>query len=328
MEAVALEQGWDQRRVLVTGATGLLGGWLVRELLARRADVVALVRDGVPRTFLSEEGLSELVTTCRGDVRDPSLVSRMLAEYEIEAVFHLAAQTIVPIANASPLSTFETNVAGTWTLLEAARLTPGVRCVLVASSDKAYGPSDDLPYRESHRLEGRAPYDVSKSCADLIAQAYAHSFGLNVGVVRCGNLFAGGDRNYNRLVPGVIRDVMSGRRPVLRSDGSPVRDYIYAEDAAKAYVLFAEALLADPSLTGSAFNFSLETPVRVLELVQLILSTMGSDLEPDVRASASVELRAQYLDATAARSRLGWKASVTLEEGLDRTIAWYGAHGL
>lgn len=325
---MALAPSLAKRRVLVTGATGLLGGWLVRELVSREADVVAIVRDGVPRTFLKEERLEERVTVCRGDVREMDVTRRVLAEYEIDTVFHLAAQTIVPIANASPLSTFETNVAGTWILLEACRLAGSVASVVVASSDKAYGPSDRLPYLESHRLEGRSPYDVSKSCADLIAQAYAHTYGLNVGIVRCGNLFGGGDRNYNRLVPGVIRDVMSRARPILRSDGSPVRDYIYAEDAAKAYVLFAEALLADGTLSGTAFNFSLERPVTVLELVQMVLSTMGSELAPDVRGTASAELSEQYLDASAARSRLGWKPAVDLEGGLARTVAWYGEHGL
>lgn len=324
MAAVGVD-GWAQRRVLVTGATGLLGGWLVRALLARGADVVAIVRDDVPRSFLDEEGLFPRITACRGDVRDRSLVGRVLVEYEIETVFHLAAQTIVPIANASPLSTFETNVAGTWTVLEEVRLCPTVRETILASSDKAYGASDSLPYKESHPLVGRTPYDVSKSCADLIAQAYAHTWAVNVCVVRCGNLFGGGDRNYNRLVPGVIRDVLSGRRPLLRSDGSPVRDYIYVEDAANAYVRLAEAMRSDETLRGRAFNFSLEKPVRVLELVETVLRVMGSDLTPDVRGTARAELSEQYLDASAARSELGWEAEVPLEEGLARTVEWYRA---
>lgn len=316
---------WAQRRVLVTGATGLLGGWLVRALLARGADVVAIVRDAVPRSFLDEEGLFPQITACRGDVRDRSLVGRVLGEYEIETVFHLAAQTIVPIANASPLSTFETNVAGTWTVLEEARLSPTVRETILASSDKAYGATDDLPYKETHPLVGRTPYDVSKSCADLIAQAYAHTWSLNVCVVRCGNLFGGGDRNYNRLVPGVIRDILSGRRPILRSDGSPVRDYIYVEDAASAYLRLAAAMRADDTLCGRAFNFSLEKPMRVLELVETVLRVMGSDLTPDIRATARSELSEQYLDSSAAREVLGWEAEVSLEEGLARTVEWYRA---
>jgi CDP-glucose 4,6-dehydratase len=318
---------WEQRRTLVTGATGLLGGWLVRELVRRSADVIAIVRDSVPRTFLAEEGLTDRITICRGDVCDAGLVRRTLAEYEVRTIFHLAAQTIVPIANTSPLSTFETNIAGTWTVLEAARLSENVREVIVASSDKAYGESEQLPYLESYPLEGRTPYDVSKSCADLIAQAYAHTWGCNVCVARCGNLVGGGDRNFNRLVPGVIRDVMSARRPVLRSDGRPVRDYICVEDAVGAYLKLAEAMRSDPSLRGTPFNFSLESPQSALAVVEIILELMKSDLRPDIRATAKSELAEQFLDASAAHDRLGWYPEVPLREGLARTVAWYLAHG-
>jgi CDP-glucose 4,6-dehydratase len=318
---------WLQHRVLVTGATGLLGGWLVRELLALDADVVAVVRDSVPRTFVAEEGLLGRITVCRGDICDPGLVHRVLAEYEVQTVFHLAAQTIVPIANQSPISTFEANITGTWTVLEAARLTDTVGEVLVASSDKAYGQSEQLPYREDYPLQGRTPYDVSKSCADLIAQAYAHTWSQNVCVVRCGNLVGGGDRNFNRLVPGVIRDVMAGRRPVLRSDGRPLRDYIYVEDAARAYILLAAAMRSDPSLRGTPFNFSLEIPVSALELTTMILDVMDSDLTPDIQSSARGEIEAQFLDASAAHARLGWQPEIPLREGIARTVAWYATHG-
>jgi CDP-glucose 4,6-dehydratase len=311
----------------VTGATGLLGGWMVRDLLERGAEVVAIVRDEVPRTFLEVEGLWPRISVCRGDVTDASLVTRVLAEYEIETVLHLAAQTIVPIANRSPVSTFETNIAGTWTVLEAVRQSGSGAEVVVASSDKAYGSSDQLPYREDYPLQGRTPYDVSKSCADLISQAYAVTWAENVCIARCGNLFGGGDRNFNRLVPGVIRDVMSGRRPVLRSDGSPVRDYIYAEDAARAYLVLALAMRTDSSLRGSPFNFSMEKPASAIEVVNLILDVMGSDLTPDIRASADKELGEQYLDASAAHARLGWRAEVPLREGIERTVSWYENHG-
>jgi CDP-glucose 4,6-dehydratase len=324
---VGLDDTWEQRRVLVTGATGLLGGWLVRDLVNRSADVIAIVRDSVPRTFISEEGLVDRITVCRGDICDGSLVHRVLAEYEVQTVFHLAAQTIVPIANRSPLSTFETNIAGTWTVLEAARLTATVGEVVVASSDKAYGHSEELPYREHYPLQGRAPYDVSKSCADLIAQAYAHTWALNVCVARCGNLIGGGDRNFNRLVPGVIRDVMSGRRPILRSDGGPLRDYIYVEDAARAYVQLAAAMRSDASLRGTPFNFSLESPTSALEVANMILEAMESELRPDIQSSARGELAAQFLDASAAHNRLGWHPEVPLREGIARTVAWYAAHG-
>jgi CDP-glucose 4,6-dehydratase len=327
MATVGLDPLWQQRRVLVTGATGLLGGWTVRELVRRGADVVAIERDSVPGTFIEVEDLAGRITVCRGDVTDASLVRRVLAEYEVETVFHLAAQTIVPIANRSPMSTFETNIAGTWTVLEAVRLGGSAAEVVVASSDKAYGPSTRLPYREDYPLQGRTPYDVSKSCADLIAQAYAATWSTNVCIARCGNLFGGGDRNFNRLIPGVIRDVMSGRRPVLRSDGTPVRDYIYAEDAARAYLLLASAMRSDGTLRGTPFNFSLEAPKSALEIVKLILQVMGSKLAPDIRAHANGELEEQYLDASAAHSRLGWRAEVPLGEGIKRTVDWYEAHG-
>jgi len=324
---VGLDPAWEQRRVLVTGATGLLGGWMVRELVDRGADVVAIVRDSVPGTFIEVENLRDRITFCAGDVTDSRLVSRVLAEYEVQTLFHLAAQTIVPIANRSPMSTFETNIAGTWTVLEAVRLSGHEAEVVVASSDKAYGPSMELPYREDYPLRGRSPYDVSKSCADLIAQAYAATWSTNVCVVRCGNLFGGGDRNFNRLIPGVIRDVMSGRRPVLRSDGTPVRDYIYAEDAANAYLMLALAMRNDASLRGTPFNFSLEVPTTALKVVDLILEVMRSDLTPDIQARAGGELAEQYLDASAAHKHLGWQAEVPLEEGIKRTVEWYAAHG-
>ena len=327
MASVEIDANWEQRRVLVTGATGLLGGWLVRDLVDRGAEVVAIVRDSVPRTFIHEEGLFDRITVCRGGICDAGLVLRVMAEYEVQTVFHLAAQTIVPIANRSPLSTFETNIAGSWTVLEAARLTGTVGEVVVASSDKAYGQSDELPYLENYPLQGRTPYDVSKSCADLIAQAYAHTWSLNVCIVRCGNLVGGGDRNFNRLVPGVIRDVMSGRRPVLRSDGRSVRDYIYVEDAARAYLRLAEAMRSDPSLGGVPFNFSLESPVSALAVTQMILELMHCDLQPDIQSTACGELAEQYLDASAAHTRLGWQPEVSLREGLTRTVAWYAAHG-
>jgi CDP-glucose 4,6-dehydratase len=327
MATVGVDPAWYQRRVLVTGATGLLGGWMVRALLERGADVVAIVRDSVPGTFLEVEDLRCRIAVCRGSITDFALVARVLAEYEVQTVFHLAAQTIVPIANLSPMSTFETNIAGTWTVLEAARLGGFNPEVVVASSDKAYGPSELLPYREHYPLHGRSPYDVSKSCADLIAQTYATTWSTNVCVARCGNLFGGGDRNFNRLVPGVIRDVLNGRRPVLRSDGTPVRDYIYAEDAAHAYLLLASAMRADSTLRGTPFNFSLEAPKSALEVVRLILEVTGSDLAPDIQAYASGELAEQYLDASAAHARLGWQAEVTMAEGMEKTVAWYKAHG-
>ena len=314
---------WQDRPTFVTGATGLVGGWLVRRLLDLDADVVCLVRDWVPQSELVHSRLIERVKVVRGDVRDQALLELVLGEYEIDTVIHLAAQTIVGIANRNPVSTFETNIGGTWSLLEACRRSPTVRQIVLASSDKAYGEHEKLPYNEDAPLQGRHPYDVSKSCADLIAQAYATTFGLPVAITRCGNFYGGGDLNWNRIVPGTIRSVLRGRRPIIRSDGHYVRDYFYVEDAAAAYTLLAEELAQDPSLRGQAFNFSNETPLTVLELVEHILALLGSDLEPDVRNEAINEIRYQYLSAARARRMLGWRPLFALEEGLQRTIDWY-----
>ncbi|MCA1684729.1 MAG: GDP-mannose 4,6-dehydratase [Planctomycetia bacterium] len=319
----APEGFWQDRPVLVTGGTGLVGGWLVRSLLDAGADVVCLVRDGVPRSGLVRGGLVDRVTVVRGDVRDQALVERALGEYEAATVFHLAAQTIVGVANRNPVGTFEANVRGTWALLEACRRSPAVGQIVVASSDKAYGDQERLPYDESTPLRGNHPYDVSKACSDLIAHAYAVSYGLPVAVTRCGNFYGGGDLNWNRIVPGTIRSALRGRRPVIRSDGRYVRDYFYVEDGAAAYMRLAEALAADPDLRGEAFNFSNETQVTVLDLVQKVLALLGSDLECDVRDEASNEIRRQYLNAEKARRILGWRPLFTLDEGLKRTVAWY-----
>ena len=314
---------WEDRPTLVTGATGLVGGWLVRRLLEARADVVCLVRDWVPQSEAGRGGLLEKVKVVRGDVRDQALLERILGEFEIATVLHLAAQTIVTIANRNPVSTFESNVAGTWALLEAGRRSPTVKQIVLASSDKAYGESASLPYDEDMPLVGRHPYDVSKSCADLIAQAYATTYGLPVAITRCGNFFGGGDLNWNRVVPGTIRSILRGQRPVVRSDGRFVRDYFYVEDGAAVYMLLAERLAQDASLSGQAFNFSNEVPVTVLELVDRIRTLMGSTLEPDVRNEATNEIREQYLSASKARRLFGWRPEFDLESGLARTIAWY-----
>src|SRR5262245_2903627 len=255
---------WQDRPTLVTGATGLVGGWVVQRLLAREADVVCLVRDWVPDAEFVRAGLASRVKLARGDICDQACLERVLGEYEIDTVLHLAAQTIVPIANRNPISTFESNIGGTWSLLEACRRSPAVRQIVLASSDKAYGSAEVLPYDEETPLRGRHPYDVSKSCADLIAQAYAATYGLPVAVTRCGNFYGGGDLNWNRIVPGTIRSVLRGQRPVIRSDGLFVRDYFYVEDGAEAYLLLAERLAGDVSLRGEGFNFSNEIQLTVL----------------------------------------------------------------
>ena len=314
---------WTDRPTLVTGVTGLVGGWLVKRLLANGADIVCLVRDSVPHSEFIRAGLVEQVRTVRGDVCDQALVERTLGEYEVDTVIHLAAQTIVGIANRNPVSTFESNIRGTWTVLEACRRSPAVRQIVVASSDKAYGDQETLPYDEETPLEGRHPYDVSKSCADLIAHAYAATYDLPVAITRCGNFFGGGDLNWNRIVPGTIRSALRGQRPIIRSNGCFVRDYFYAEDGAAVYMLLAEQLGNRPELRGQAFNFASEKQVTVLELVQRILGVMGSSLEPDVLNEASNEIQEQYLSTEKARKLLSWSPSYSLDEGLGRTVAWY-----
>jgi CDP-glucose 4,6-dehydratase len=322
---------WRDRPTFVTGPTGLVGGWLVRALITAGADVTCLVRDWVPRSELVEGRWTEQANVVRGDVCDQALMERVLGEYEIDTVIHLAAQTIVGVGNRNPVSTFESNIRGTWSLLEACRRSPLVKQIVLASSDKAYGEHDQLPYTEEMPLQGRHPYDVSKSCSDLIAQSYAATYDLPVAITRCGNFYGGGDLNWNRLVPGTIRSVLRGQRPVIRSDGAYVRDYFYVEDGAAIYMLLAECLAANRDLGGEAFNFSSDTQVTVLDLVGRILALMDSDLEPDVRNEASNEIRHQYLDSAKARRVLDWRPQFTLDEGLHRTIEWYkdflGAQG-
>jgi len=314
---------WRDRPTFVTGATGLVGSWLVRRLVGLGADVVCLVRDWVPQSELVRANLIDRVKVVRGDVRDQATLERALGEHEIDTVIHLAAQTIVGIANRNPVSTFEANIGGTWALLEACRRSPAVKQIVTASSDKAYGSHDKLPYDEDAPLIGRHPYDVSKSCSDLICQAYAHSYGTNVAVTRCGNFYGGGDLNFNRIVPGTIRSILRGERPVIRSDGNYVRDYFYVEDGAAAYTTLAEQLASNRDLAGHAFNFSNEIQLSVLDLAKKILALMGSKLELDVRNEATNEIRHQYLSAAKAKKMLGWSPSFTLDQGLERTVAWY-----
>ena len=317
---------WGERQVLVTGATGLLGGYLVRELLEAGANVVALVRDSVPGSELIRSGLIERVTTVHGSVTDLSLLRRILAEYSIQTVFHLAAQTLVGVAKQDPLGTLEANIQGSWVILEAARLAK-VGQVLIASSDKAYGDPVELPYREDMPLAGKYPYDVSKSCVDLISAMYATTYGLPVGIVRCANIFGGGDLNFSRSIPGMIRAALLDEPFEIRSDGKFVRDFLYAEDAADAYLTLAEHLAVKPELYGQAFNFSMELKLTVLDLVDAVKKVMGRpDLAVVIRNIATNEIREQYASSEKARRLLNWQPRCGLEEGLRRTIAWYSAY--
>ncbi|HEV3232415.1 MAG TPA: NAD-dependent epimerase/dehydratase family protein [Candidatus Dormibacteraeota bacterium] len=314
---------WKLKNVLVTGATGLLGPWLTALLLEERAAVVCLVRDQVPGSNFHRMGLDRQVVTVHGDLVDGRLLERTLNEYEIEVVIHLAAQAIVGAANRSPLGSFESNIRGTWSLLEACRVTDSVRAVVVASSDKAYGEQPDLPYTEAMPLDARHPYDVSKAAADMLAKSYFHTYGLPVAITRCGNLYGGGDLNFNRIVPGTIRSALLGERPVIRSDGRSVRDYFYVEDAANACLRLAERLLTDEAVAGQPFNFSSEEPLTVIEMARLVLAAVGVDLELDIRNEARHEIERQYLSAARAREVLSWEPRFTVPEALQRTVAWY-----
>ena len=297
----------------------------MKRLVDRQADVVCLIRDWIPQSELIVKGFVDKVKTVRGDVCDQSMLERTIGEYEVDTVFHLAAQTIVGTANRNPVSTLEVNIQGTWSLLEACRRSPLVKQIVTASSDKAYGAQEVLPYDESTPLQGQHPYDVSKSCADLIAQMYAHTFRAPVSVTRCGNFYGGGDLNWNRVVPGTIRSILNEERPIIRSDGLFVRDYLYVEDGAAAYTDLAEHMASSPDCHGQAYNFSHELRMTVLDMVNRILDLMGSKLEPDIRNEASNEIREQFLTATKARDELGWGPRFEMDEGLRRTIDWYRA---
>jgi CDP-glucose 4,6-dehydratase len=321
---------WQDRRILVTGAYGFLAGHLIEALVGERAQVVGLVRDCPAQSYLQLQGLQSRLTLVPGDIADLEGCRRALNEHDIEVVFHLAAQATVGTANRSPISTFEANIRGTYMLLEACReLRAGgapLQAVVVASSDKAYGQQEHLPYTEDSPLRGLHPYDASKSCADLLARTYAHTYALPVAVTRCANLYGPGDLNYSRLVPATLRSALRGERPIIRSDGSPCRDYLYVTDAVEGYLALAGALL-DNRGRGAAYNLGTGVPVSVLEMVRRILAAVGSDLQPEVQGTASGEIDHQYLDPRRAQAELGWAAQVSLEEGLARSAQWYRENG-
>jgi CDP-glucose 4,6-dehydratase len=322
---------YDGRTALVTGAQGFIGSWLAERLLDEGAKVVALRRDVPALSRFRLDALEERCDVVQGDLDDYEALLRILNEHDVNLVFHLAAQTIVGTANRSPLSTFDTNVKGTYTLLEACRaigvVGNPVEAVVVASSDKAYGEHDELPYREDFPLQPSYPYDVSKACTDLIARSYAVTFELPVAVTRLANVYGGGDFNFSRIVPDTIRALIRGERPVIRSDGTPERDYMYVEDAVEAYLAVAESL-GRRELWGRAWNAGNGTPVAVRELVERLIRAAGSDAEPEVKGEGKPagEIDRQWLDSTAIREELGWQPRWQLDDGLAETHRWYVQH--
>ena len=315
---------WKERRVFVTGATGLVGSWVTRELVDRGAKVVALVMDADSQSELYRSGYIHRVHVVNGMLEDFRCLERGILAHECEVVIHLGAQAIVSVATRSPLATFETNVRGTWNLLEVCRLHPDlIKRVVVASSDKAYGESDQLPYTEDLPLKGRQPYEASKSCADLVAQSYALTYNLPVAIARCGNIYGGGDLNWTRIVPSTIRSFHYGESPLLRSDGKYVRDYIYVKDVVESYLTLAEKI-ESPQVRGEGFNFSPESRVTVFEIVQKIGELMGCQrIQPTIQNIVKDEIRSQYLSSEKARRLLNWRPKYSLEKGLNETILWY-----
>jgi CDP-glucose 4,6-dehydratase len=319
------QQFWSSRSVLVTGAGGFIASWVCQALIEAGANVIGLVRDSAGERLLAIHGARDCMTIVHGSITDYALVERALNEYDVDTCFHLAAQAIVGVANRSPLSTFESNIKGSWNVLEACRVSKAVQRVVVASSDKAYGDQPVLPYREATPLEGRFPYDVSKVCTDVLARSYAATYQLPVAVTRCANVYGGGDFNWSRLVPGTIRSLLDGEAPVIRSDGTPERDYMYVTDAAAAYLMLAERA-AEDGIRGTAFNFGMGQPISVADLVERIITAAGSSLRPRILGQSGGEIDRQYLDSSRARDVLGWSPRVTLEDGLALTSRWYEAH--
>ena len=323
MEGVEMKFEWHDKNVLVTGASGILGSWLVKGLLSKKANVIGLIRDQVPLSELALSGNINKISIVHGKLEDYSLIERAINEYEIDTVFHLGAQAIVKTAERFPISTFESNIKGTWNILEACRNNQTVRRVVVASSDKAYGNSDKLPYTEDMPVAGENPYDASKSCCDILSQSYAKTYGLPITIARCGNIYGGGDLNFNRIVPETIKAALHDENPIIRSDGTYIRDYLYVMDAVDAYMTLAEKT-EEKSVKGQAFNFGTTKPTRVLDVVKMILEISGKrKLKPIVKNTAKAEIREQYLDCSKARKILKWAYRYELNAGLMETFKWY-----
>ena len=321
MRRSTMSASWRGRKVLVTGIGGLVGSAVAARLVDEGADVVGVLRDSPGQRLLELRGIAHKVATVNGSLADAGVAQRTINEYEVDTVFHLAAQAIVGVANRSPVSTFESNILATWQVLEAARLGMTVERVVVASSDKAYGNQKVLPYTEATPLGGLYPYDASKACADILARSYAATFSVPIAVARCANIYGPGDLNWSRLIPGTIRSALGGEDPIIRSDGTPERDYIYLDDAVDAYLKLAEAI---PEATGHAFNFGSGSSISALEVVEMILEVAdGHALAPRVLAEASGEIDRQCLDSTLAHKKLGWQPQTPLADGLRLTVDWY-----
>jgi CDP-glucose 4,6-dehydratase len=316
---------WEGRSVFVTGAGGFVASWLAHRLAELGAQVTVVLRDEPMLSNFRVLRLGERLNMVRGSITDEGLVDRILNEYEVDSCFHLAAQAIVGIANRSPISTFESNIKGTWCVLEACRVSKTVERVVVASSDKAYGSQPVLPYTEDMALLGVNPYDASKACTDILARSYQRTFDMPLAIARCANIYGGGDLNFSRLIPGSIRSALAGERPIIRSDGTPVREYLYVDDAVTAYLTLGEHA-RDKRVCGNAFNFGTDYPISAMDLVRRILMIAGAaNLEPDVRGTGRLvgEIDRQYLNSELAQRTLGWRPAIRLEEGLGRTVAWY-----
>jgi len=314
---------WRGRSVFVTGATGFLGSWLTKALLERQANVVVLVRDRLPHSLYQHLALQTYVTEITGELENRDLLERIFNEYEIDTCFHLGAQTLVTTATRNPLSTFQSNLQGTWNVLEAARRSPLIKAIVVASTDKAYGDAARLPYRETTPLAGQYPYDVSKVCVDLLSQSYFHTYKLPISIARCGNLYGGGDGNYDRLIPGTIRSLLRGERPLIRSNGLLRRDYLYIDDAVNAYLMLAQVTRLK-RFHGEAFNFASGRSATVLEVVDKLRELSGrSTLKPRILNQARLEIREQRLSSDKAKQKLTWNPQVSLNDGLAQTWRWY-----
>ncbi|MFC1698992.1 GDP-mannose 4,6-dehydratase [Candidatus Omnitrophota bacterium] len=314
---------WKDKKVFVTGCNGFLGSWLAKTLVDRGARVTGLIRDEIHDSFLVSSGSVDKINLVYGVVQDYELIERVLNEHDIDTCFHLAAQAIVEVANRGPLSTFKTNIQGGWNILEAARRCPDVKRIAIASSDKAYGSHNRLPYTEEFNLQGRHPYDASKSCLDILAQMYFHTYGLPLAISRSANIYGPGDLNFSRIIPDTIRALILDQRPIIRSDGKFIRDYIFVQDAVESYLTLAEHL-DRKQIQGQAFNFGNQQPINVLDLVEKIIAISGKqNLKPQILSTAKYEIKEQHLDTKKAQDVLKWRPQYSLDQGLRKTYAWY-----